>query len=126
MGVQLSYDIGAVPAAAAQASSAAADREKARVDAKKQADDIILDVRSTALSLARARHDLELTRNSVGEAEAALRSQHDRQGQGLARRLDVVNAELALARARFALSSREIDVQISAADFARAVGLDLQ
>jgi hypothetical protein len=50
--------------------------------------------------------------------------QEEKQHNGLARRADVLGAQLALVRSQFAVTSREIDFQIAAADFARAAALD--
>ena len=126
VGVQLSIDIGAVPSALAQAKAAEADVQKARLQARKQVLDIILDVRTCALALAQARQDLELSQGAVQQARAELMVQLDRQASGLARQPDVLSAELSLTRARYELLSRQIDRQIAAADFARATGLEVK
>ena len=126
VGVQVRFDVGAVPATVAQGQAAAGDLQKARADARKQTQAIIFDVRSSALSLGRSRRDLELTQGTVKQAEVNLRVQQDKQSSGLARRIDVLNAELALLRAQFAVTSREIDLQIAAADFARSTGLEVK
>ena len=124
VGLQLSYDIGAVPAAVAQARAAEADVQKAKVEGSKQADAITLDVRASAISLQLARRDIETVRAMVRQADENLRVQQDKQRNGLARAVDVLGAQLALVQTRFAVTSREIDLQIAAADFARAAALD--
>ena len=60
----------------------------------------------------------------VRQADENLRVQQDKQRNGLAKAVDVLGAQLALLQTRFAVTSREIDLQIAAADFARAAALD--
>ena len=60
----------------------------------------------------------------VQQAEETARVLHLRYTAGSATNLDVLSAELALLRAKFAVTNRQIDVQIAAADLARAAALD--
>jgi outer membrane protein TolC len=85
---------------------------------------VALDVRTCLLNLERARRDLALTRDMVQQAEETARVVRLRYGAGSANNLDVLGAELALLRANFAVTNRQIDVQIASADLARAAALD--
>ena len=90
----------------------------------KQSEDIVLDVRSAMVSLQRTRVGLETVKSMVKQAEENLRVQQDKQHNGVARQADVLSAELSLVQLQYAVTSREIDLQIAAADFARAAAVD--
>jgi outer membrane protein len=124
VGVHLSFDLGGLPANLAQARSAEDDMRKAQAQARKQQDAVALDVRTTILSLERARRDLEMTRGTVTQAQERLRVARQKYDNGVARHLDVLEAELALIKARFAVTNKQVELQVAAADFARAAALE--
>jgi outer membrane protein len=124
LGVQLSFDVGGLPSTLAQMSSADQDTRKARLQAEKQRTSIILDVQTCLLALDRARSDLELTLGAVPQAQENLRVVQQKFANGVAKRSEVLEAELGLARARFSVESKQVDVRIAEADLARAEALD--
>ena len=90
----------------------------------RQRNAIVLDLRRCVLALRRARNSLTLTRAMVGQAEEARRAAEAKFENGLARRSEVLQAEMALLRANFAVESKLIDVEIAQADLVRAGALD--
>lgn len=124
VGVQLKYELGALPTTLAQGQAAEADAQKAHSEATKQADAIVLDVRAAMLALRRAHMSLETVSGMVKQVEENLRVVQDKQHNGVARLSDVLSAQLLLVRSQYAVTSREIDLQIAAADFARAAAMD--
>jgi outer membrane protein TolC len=124
IGARIRYDIGAVPGALERGKAAAADLEKARADFERQRNAIALDLRRCALALKRARNSLELTRAMVGQAEEARRVAEAKFENGLAKRSEVLQSEMALLRANVAVENKLIDVEIAQADILRAGALE--
>jgi outer membrane protein len=124
LGLQISYDLGGFPSNRLESQAQFRTLEKSRADLLKQQKAIVLDVRTCLLSLERARRDLALIQGIVQQGEETARVMHLRYNAGSATNLDVLSAELALLRAKFAVTNRQIDVQIAAADLARAAALD--
>jgi outer membrane protein TolC len=125
LGIQLSFNIGGIPAAVAQTRAAEAGVRRAEIEREKQRSAVTLDVRKTALVLDRARRDLQMVKSLVGRAQESLRIVQQEFDNGAAKHTDVLEAELAVLRVRFSVTNREIDVQIAAADLARAVSMRL-
>lgn len=124
IGARVRYDVGAIPGALERSKAAEADAEKAKADMDRQRNAIVLDLRRCVLALRRARNSLTLTRAMVGQAEEARRAAEAKFENGLARRSEVLQAEMALLRANFAVESKLIDVEIAQADLVRAGALD--
>ncbi len=124
LGIQLSYDLGGIPANLAERSASTLAADKAASDAEKQRNAVAQDVRACILNLKRARRDLELTRQMVEQATENARVARQRLGAGRANDLDVSTADLGVSRSDFAVFNREIDVQIASADLARAAARD--
>jgi outer membrane protein TolC len=124
LGLQVGYDLGGLPANRLESRAQSQAVEKGRADLLRQQRAVALDVRTCLLNLERARRDLALTRDMVQQAEETARVVRLRYGAGSANNLDVLGAELALLRANFAVTNRQIDVQIASADLARAAALD--
>jgi outer membrane protein TolC len=124
LGVQMSYDLGGFPSNRLESLAQSRTLAKSRADMLKQQKAIVLDVRTCLLNLERARRDLALIRSMVEQAEENVRVVKLRYTAGSANNLDVLSAELALLRANFAVTNRQIDVQIAAADLARAAAMD--
>jgi outer membrane protein len=124
LGLQLSYDIGGLPTNLAECQAQEQALKKTRADAEKQGIAVILDVRTCIINLERARRDIALTRGTVDQAAENLRVAQQKLSAGTANDLDVLTAQFNLLKADFAVTNREIDVQIASADLARAVALD--
>ncbi|HET7839653.1 MAG TPA: TolC family protein, partial [Rectinemataceae bacterium] len=122
-GVRLRYELGGMPGAIERGKAAEADLEKARADIARSRNGIALDVRRCVLALNRSQTSLELTRGLVGQAEESLRVTRQKYDNGLAKNSDVLQAEIAVLRAGFAVESKAIDVEIARADLARAAAL---
>jgi outer membrane protein len=124
IGARLRYDIGALPGALERGAAAEADLAKARADLQRQRNAIALDVRKCALTTRRTRDSLELTKAMVTQAEEGLRVAGKKYDVGMAKRSEVLQAELALVRARLSVTSKLVDIEIAQADLVRALGLD--
>ena len=125
VGIQMSFDIGGIPAAAAQTKAAADAVRQAQMQQSKQEKAVTLDVQKTAISLKSARYALALARGTVGQANENLRVVKQKFDNGAAKHTDVLEAELGVLRAQFGVTQAEIGVQIAAADLARAVSMPL-
>ena len=84
-----------------------------------------MDVQKSSLSLVQARRDLSMIKGTVEQAQEGLRIVRQQFDNGVAKHTDVLRAELALLQAQFSVTTSEIDVQIAAADLARAVSMKL-
>jgi outer membrane protein len=124
LGVQMSYDLGGFLSNRLESQAQSRTLDKSRADLLKQQKAIALDVRTCLLNLERARRDLALSQGMVPQAEENLRVVKLRYAAGSANNLEVLGAELALLRADFAVTNRQIDVQIAAADLARAAAME--
>ncbi len=124
LGVQLSYDVGGIPANLEEKKAQELGVKKARTDAAKLTTTVVLDVRTCVLNLTRARADLELISDMVAQAEENVRVAQRRYEAGTVNEVSRLSEELALLRAQFAVTNKQIDVQIAAADLARATALE--
>lgn len=124
IGARLRYDIGALPGALERGKAAEADLEKAGSDLERQRNAVALDLRRCVLTLKRTRNSLELTRDMVGPAEEARRAAEAKYRNGMAKRSELLQAEMALLRAGLAVTSRAVDEEIARADLLRAAALD--
>ena len=123
-GIRVRYDIGAVPGAIERGRAAAADVEKARADLARQRNTIALDLRRSVLALKRARNSLELTKGMVKQSEENLRVTQAKYDNGVAKRSELLQSQIALLRANFAVENKRIDIEIAQADLARAAALE--
>jgi outer membrane protein TolC len=123
-GLRLRFDLGSLPGALARGKAASSDLEKARADLARTSNGIALDVRKCVLSLKRAKNSLELTRGMVGQAAENRRVAEEKLQNGMAKRSELLQAEIALLRANLAVESRLIDVEIAEADLLRAAALE--
>ncbi|HUJ75357.1 MAG TPA: TolC family protein, partial [bacterium] len=124
LGLQLSYDIGGLPSNLAECQAQEQALRKTRADAEKQGNAVILDARTCIINLERARRDFTLTQGTVDQAVENLRVAQQRLSAGTANDLDVLTAQFNLLKTGFAVTNRQIDVQIASADLARAIALD--
>ncbi|HUX36984.1 MAG TPA: TolC family protein [Rectinemataceae bacterium] len=120
-GIRVRYDLGTLPGALAREKAASADLEKARADLERSRNAIALDVRKSLLALSRSRNSLELTKGMVAQAEENLRVTQARFDNGIAKRSDLLQAQIALLRANFAVENKGIDLEIAEADLDRAL-----
>jgi len=123
-GIRVKYDLGGVPGALARGRAAQADVEKARSDLERQRNTIALDVRRSILALKRARNSLELTRGMVTQSEENLRVTQAKYDNGVAKRSELLQSEIALLRANFSVENKLIDIEIAQADLLRAGALE--
>ena len=123
VGVAVNIDVGKLPSNVAGSSEAGKQLASAQAQAQGERTKIVLDVRRSILSFDMARQDLALTKSMVPQAEENLRVTQQKYDHGLAKRSDVLQSELALLRSQFAVTNREVGLQIAAADLARAVGI---
>lgn len=123
-GVRLRYDIGGVPGSVERNKAADADAEKARSDLERQRNGIALDVRRCTLALNRARLSLNLTKGLVAQSEENLRVTTAKYDNGMVKKSDLLQAQIALLRSNFAVQNKMIDVEIAQADLIRATALE--
>jgi outer membrane protein len=124
LGIQLSYDIGGIPANLEEKKAQELGVKKARADAAKSTSAVALDVRSCFLNLTRAHADLQLISEMVAQAEENVRVAQRRYEAGTLNEVGRLSEQLGLLRAQFAVFNKQIDVQIAAADLLRATALD--
>jgi outer membrane protein len=124
VGARLRYDIGSLPGALERGKAAEADLAKARSDLDRQRNAIALDLRRCVLALRRSRNSLVLTKGMVAQAEEAARVADLKYQNGMAKRSDLLQAQMALLRARLAVENKSLDVEIAQADLLRAGALD--
>lgn len=123
VGVAVNIDVGKLPVNAAGSAAAGEELNSAQAQADAERTKVVLDVRKSLLSFEMARQDLALTKGLVPQAEESLRVAQQKYDNGVAKSSDVLQAEVALLRAQFAVTNREVALQVAAADLARAVGL---
>jgi outer membrane protein len=124
LGLQVGYDIGGLPATLKECAAQEQALKKTQADAEKQRNAVVLDVRTCIIGVERTRRDIALTRGAVDQAVENLRVAQQRLAAGTANDLDVLTAQFNLLKANFAVTNRQVDAQIAAADLARAVALD--
>jgi outer membrane protein len=124
LGARLRYDLGGIPGALERGKAAEADLAKARADLARSRNAIALDVRRCALALRRSRDSLELTKGMVAQAEEGKRVADQKYENGLARRSEVLQAEMALIRSKLAVTGKLVDLELAQADLVRAAALE--
>jgi outer membrane protein TolC len=124
LGLQMSYDLGGVAANLKEHTASRLGVSKSRADASNLKSTIVLDVRSCVLTLSRARTDLELIRDMVAQAQENDRVAAQRYEAGTLNEVGRLAADLALLQAQFAVTNKQIDVQIAAADLLRATAME--
>jgi len=124
LGIQLSYDIGGIPANLEEKKAQELGVKKARADAAKSTSAVALDVRNCVLNLTRAQADLQLISEMVAQAEENVRVAQRRYEAGTLNEVSRLSEQLGLLRAQFAVFNKQIDVQIAAADLLRATALE--
>ena len=124
LGVQMSYDIGGIPANLQEKKAQQLAVSKNQAEASNLRNQIVLDVRSCILSLNAARTELQLVKEMVVQAQENARVARQRYEAGTLNEVGKLGEELALLRAQFAVINKQIDVQIASADLLRATALE--
>jgi outer membrane protein TolC len=120
VGIELSYDIGGVPAALDEIKAQTFAAAKAKADETRQRNAVVIDVESCIVNLARAMRDLTSTRAMVEQAAENLRVVQGRIAAGTAKDIDLSSSKFDLLRMNFAVTNKLIDAIIAQADLARA------
>ncbi len=121
VGLRLRYDLGTLPGAIVREKAAAADIEKAQADLERQRNAVAFDVRKCLLTLSRTRNSLELTKGMVAQAQENVRVTQAKFDNGVAKRSDLLQAQISLLRSNFAVENKSIDLEIAEADLDRAL-----
>ncbi len=124
LGIQLSYDIGGIPANIEEKKAQELGVQKAQADSLKLRTMVVLDVRTCVLGLTRAQADLKLIKDMVAQAEENARVAQKRYEAGTLNQVSRLSEELGLLRAQFAVVNKQIDVQIAVADLLRATAME--
>jgi outer membrane protein TolC len=124
IGARLRYDLGGAPAALERDKAGEADLARSRADLARSRNAIALDVRKCVLALRRSRDSIELTKGLVAQAEEGKRVADRKFENGLAKRSEVLQAEIALIRSGLAMTGKLVDREIALADLERALGLE--
>ncbi|HTX73914.1 MAG TPA: TolC family protein [Rectinemataceae bacterium] len=127
LGLQISYDVGALPAAMDDIKAQGFAASKAKADETRQRMAVVMDVETSLVNLERAMRDLATTEAMVAQAQENLRVMQGRVAAGTAKDIDLASAQFDLLRTDFAVTNRRIDVLIAQADLDRATAAsDLQ
>jgi len=121
VGLRVRYDLGTLPGAIVREQAAAADIEKAQADLERQRNAVAFDVRKCLLALSRTRNSLELTKGMVAQAQENVRVTQAKFDNGVAKRSDLLQAQISLLRANFAVENKSVDLEIAEADLDRAL-----
>ncbi|MGO8695805.1 MAG: TolC family protein [Rectinemataceae bacterium] len=120
LGLQVTYDIGGIPAALDDVKSRTLAATKAKADEESRRQAVVMDVETCIVDLERAMRDLGSTESMVAEAEENLRVMQGRMAAGTAKDVDLRSAKFDLLRMDFAVTNRRIDALIARADLERA------
>ena len=123
LGVSLSYDLGGLPANISARQAQIEGVKKSIADGKRQREVIILDVRNCTLAYEQIRKDVAHVSRMIEPAMENERVARQRVQAGSANENDLLAAEIARLRSEFAVSNKQIDLQIAAADLCRAAAL---
>lgn len=124
LGVQISYDLGAIPGTLKELEAARLAAQKVDSDSQKQANQVSLDVRSCLLTTARLRQDLDLMKTLENQALENQRVAQQKLLNGLVNTISVLEADFNLLKTRYTILNKQIDLQIAQADLARAMAVD--
>ncbi len=122
LGVSVSFDVWNWGQTKLQAEQAEARLGQAREARKALEDQAVLEVTQCRLSLARAGEKVRVAGQAVGQAEENLRVTKERFKQGVALSADVLDAEMALLRAKLGRTQAEIDRVLAQARLEKALG----
>ncbi|AFG37086.1 TolC family protein [Spirochaeta africana] len=122
VGLELSYNIGGIPAARARTDEARAVRNQAQLDYERRSEDVALEVRERALDLDDAFERVRNTELMSEQAEENLRVTESMYEEGLARFTEVLEARELESRAKLLLLEARIGVELASARFKFAQG----
>jgi outer membrane protein len=122
VGVSVSFDLWNWGQTRRQAEQAEARLGQAREFRKALEDQAVLEVTQCRLSLARAGEKVRVAGQAVGQAEENLRVTMERFKQGVALNSDVLDAEVALLRAKLGRTQAAIDRVLAQARLEKALG----
>ncbi len=122
LGVSVSLDLWNWGQTKNQAEQAKAQLAQARDARRLLADQAVLEVTQSRLALAQARERTKLAAQAAGQAEENLRVTRERFQQGVAINSDVLDADVALLRARMSRTQAAIDLVLALARLEKALG----
>ncbi len=122
VGVSVSFDIWNWGQTKSQAEQARAQLAQARDARKLLEEQAVLEVTQSRLNLDRAREKVQVAGLAVAQAEENLRVTRERFQQGVALSADVLDADVALLRARVNRTQSAIDLALALARLEKAVG----
>jgi outer membrane protein TolC len=120
IGLSVTYNVGAIPAALEDIKAQTLGSQKAASDERRQRNAIVMDVLNCIVALERTRRDLASTEAMVEQARENLRVVQGRVAAGTAKEFDRSASEFDLTRMLFAVTNRRIDALIAQADLERA------
>ncbi len=122
LGISVSFDIWNWGQTKSQTEQARALLAQARDARKLLEDQAVLEVTQSRLTLARADEKVRVAGQAVGQAEENLRVTRERFKQGVALNTDVLDADVALLRARMERTQATIDLVLAQARLEKALG----
>jgi outer membrane protein len=122
LGISVSFDIWNWGQTKNQTDQAKALLAQARDARKILEDQAVLEVTQSRLTLARADEKVRVSGQAVGQAEENLRVTRERFKQGVALNTDVLEADVALLRARMNRTQAAIDLVLAQARLEKALG----
>ncbi len=122
LGISVSFDVWNWGQAKSQAEQAKAQLAQARAARQLLEDQAVLEVTQSRLMLVQARGRMKLAAQAAGQAEENLRVTRERFQQGVALSTDVLDADVALLRARTSRTQAAIDLVLAQARLEKALG----
>jgi len=122
LGISVSFDVWNWGQAKSQAEQARAQLAQARDARQLLEDQAVLEVTQSRLMLVQARGRMKLAAQAAGQAEENLRVTRERFQQGVALSTDVLDADVALLRARTSRTQAAIDLVLAQARLEKALG----
>ena len=122
IGVVLQLDLWNWGSTGYKVEEAEANTRQARVLHDQMKDNVTLDVTRNDLLMRRSREKLEVARLGTEQAEENLRSTNDKYRSGLATSSDLLDADVALLQANIALTGALVELELTRAQLARAIG----
>jgi len=122
VGISVQFDVWNWGQTRRQAEQAEARLGQAREARKALEDRAVLEIRQCRLNLARAGEKVRVAGQAVGQAEENLRVTSERFRQGVALSSDVIDAEVALLRAKLGRTQAAIERILAQASLEKALG----
>jgi len=122
LGISVSFDVWNWGQTKSQAEQAKAQLAQARDARQLLEDQAVLEVTQSRLMLVQARERMKLAAQAAGQAEENLRVTRERFKQGVALNTDVLDADVALLRARMNRVQAAIDLVLAQARLEKALG----